>query len=393
MYLNTGITSVNFGNKNTCQTKIGLGFAGPDVLLADFNAFKPTLINMQLPLQMGDDVSLSTILNTGSETQIKNAFIAKSPYISDRLLLALIRKNIQAATVKDIIIANSPITQRVKTVLDSLPLSNEIRNQINTAQGGISQRKQQEGLVSDLLDKQHSVAIDAMTSLLLDSVDKNSERIIKFQNILGGSNNRYQNIKTYLSANDVVNAQKTADTLLNESGSGEPMYAYLQTLINVYATHNTGAIGIANDEAQQNELLSLSLNSNEYDSRAAIGILVAIGKLDYKEWIQGKAGANNGRKSQNTDDALTALENIHFKVYPNPSAGVFYYDYNSEENNNSSATLTIIDMLGKVIIKGEINSNNSTGKIDLSELTNGIYFINVSTTTKQLFNNKLSVSK
>ena len=90
---------------------------------------------------------------------------------------------------------------------------------------------------------------------------------------------------------------------------------------------------------------------------------------------------------------LATSENIYFKVYPNPSAGVFYYDYNSEENNNSSATLTIIDMLGKVIIKGEINSNNSTGKIDLSELTNGIYFINVSTATKQLFNNKLSVNR
>ncbi|MES2513316.1 MAG: T9SS type A sorting domain-containing protein [Bacteroidota bacterium] len=86
-------------------------------------------------------------------------------------------------------------------------------------------------------------------------------------------------------------------------------------------------------------------------------------------------------------------QNQHFKIYPNPSTGLFYYEYNAEENNNEPATLTVIDMLGKVRINGTIDQANAKGMINLSELNNGIYFITISNSKKQLFANKLSVIK
>jgi hypothetical protein len=87
------------------------------------------------------------------------------------------------------------------------------------------------------------------------------------------------------------------------------------------------------------------------------------------------------------------IQNLNFKVYPNPSAGMFYYEYNTEENNNQDATLTVIDMMGKTIIAGTVNTANAKGMINLSELPNGIYFISLSTSQKQLFTSKLSVVK
>ena len=87
------------------------------------------------------------------------------------------------------------------------------------------------------------------------------------------------------------------------------------------------------------------------------------------------------------------IKNINFKVYPNPSAGLFYYELNTAENNNNDATLTVIDMLGKVIINGNINASNQKGMIDLSTMPNGIYFITISNSAKQLFSSKLSVVK
>jgi|GEM_PF-2784244 len=87
------------------------------------------------------------------------------------------------------------------------------------------------------------------------------------------------------------------------------------------------------------------------------------------------------------------LGNEHFKVYPNPSAGMFYYEYNTEENNNQDATLTVLNMLGEIIVTGTINTSNPKGMIDLSTMPNGIYFISIYNAHKQLFNSKLSVVK
>ncbi len=98
-------------------------------------------------------------------------------------------------------------------------------------------------------------------------------------------------------------------------------------------------------------------------------------------------------KQTDEENALAVIENINFKVYPNPSAGLFYYELNTAENNNNDATLTVIDMLGKVIINGNINASNQKGMIDLSTMPNGIYFITISNSAKQLFSSKLSVVK
>jgi hypothetical protein len=87
------------------------------------------------------------------------------------------------------------------------------------------------------------------------------------------------------------------------------------------------------------------------------------------------------------------LGNEHFKIYPNPSVGVFYYEFNADENNNQDATLTVLNMLGEVIVTGTINTNNPKGMIDLSTMPNGIYFISIYNARKQLFNSKLSVVK
>ena len=48
-------------------------------------------------------------------------------------------------------------------------------------------------------------------------------------------------------------------------------------------------------------------------------------------------------------------------------------------------------MLGKII--RNIQANNQKGMIDLSTMPNGIYFITISNSAKQLFTNKLSVVK
>jgi len=62
-------------------------------------------------------------------------------------------------------------------------------------------------------------------------------------------------------------------------------------------------------------------------------------------------------------------------VYPNPSKGIFNLDLKSQVKN-----ITVVNTLGALIYEENINDSSivTTKTIDLSQYTNGVYFINVS---------------
>ena len=64
-------------------------------------------------------------------------------------------------------------------------------------------------------------------------------------------------------------------------------------------------------------------------------------------------------------------EEIKVLVYPNPSTGIFSYEISDA---NSDLTMMVFDMMGNQLITLE---NNSTGTIDLSDFSNGIYLVKI----------------
>ncbi len=74
-----------------------------------------------------------------------------------------------------------------------------------------------------------------------------------------------------------------------------------------------------------------------------------------------------------------------FTIFPNPSDNCINIDLNKNIfSENNSVTIHIIDIMGNTIIKKEVNSSPIT--IDVKELSNGLYFCNVTSIT----NNKNS---
>ncbi len=80
--------------------------------------------------------------------------------------------------------------------------------------------------------------------------------------------------------------------------------------------------------------------------------------------------------------STTNLQTIHhLNIYPNPSTGIFFLDYNF--NFDGVANLNIIDVNGKVLIKRLLNltlESNRT-EVDLSGISTGIYFVIIADNT------------
>ncbi len=77
-----------------------------------------------------------------------------------------------------------------------------------------------------------------------------------------------------------------------------------------------------------------------------------------------------------TQDILSTKE--RFPVYPNPSTGIFYLD----TQNYKIQSWTLLDMNGREL-KSQ-NSEYSTGVIDISNFSNGIYMLKVNCIDKQI---------
>ena len=75
-----------------------------------------------------------------------------------------------------------------------------------------------------------------------------------------------------------------------------------------------------------------------------------------------------------------------FTVYPNPGNGLFTVDFGNTEPE--TCTITVVNLLGSVVYTRDINDNISSMKMDLSNLPDGVYYMQISnnafTATKKI---------
>jgi len=71
-----------------------------------------------------------------------------------------------------------------------------------------------------------------------------------------------------------------------------------------------------------------------------------------------------------TEDIFTGAE--HFKTYPNPNKGIFFFEKTDKSPING--TIELLDLSGKIIFSKKMK-NQIRGKVDLPNLASGNYFI------------------
>ncbi len=92
---------------------------------------------------------------------------------------------------------------------------------------------------------------------------------------------------------------------------------------------------------------------------------------------------NDYNKTLNTTEN-EEIDTTEVSVYPNPSKGLF----NVEMGSISNASLSVLDITGKVIVSKNAVSNRET--LDLSNFTKGVYFLKIET-SNHLITKKLMI--
>ena len=82
---------------------------------------------------------------------------------------------------------------------------------------------------------------------------------------------------------------------------------------------------------------------------------------------------------------------VQAKLYPNPNNGSFTLAYDLKKNNE--AEVLIYDVTGKMVYKTSLDNLENMKQININNLHNGIYFIQLIHDKNLLWTDKLIISK
>lgn len=117
--------------------------------------------------------------------------------------------------------------------------------------------------------------------------------------------------------------------------------------------------------------------------------LTAAGEYIYKDYAYNatpNAAIKTGDKGASTAGINSLVNNSNFVVYPNPAKNTVHVENTS---NVKVTAIKILDVTGKEVKSIDSISNNQA--IDISDLTTGIYVINMFNNDKKIAHNKIIV--
>jgi plastocyanin len=104
--------------------------------------------------------------------------------------------------------------------------------------------------------------------------------------------------------------------------------------------------------------------------------------------------ASSGMKGTITVEQTTGIEKGQtqpaFKVYPNPSNGLFYFSFTGDTNPGTPIELVVFDILGQKVLQITDVTQQSNQQFNLSAFPKGVYFARFSSSGIN-FNQKIVV--
>lgn len=397
-------------NINEITTIVGAPPSNPTKGIYCPQAYPPSFTNLMLSteatLQRKQIADLNNTMATkvdGGNTQglldainnpaissgsLKNLLASVGPYLSDQVMIAFYNTNPPYGHDKIIHEINAPVSPAVYQKILSLNLPSGVLEAINTNQNqnALSARRFLEAQITLAKTELGLILNEKTRRCLNDSINPNdSIAFILAQNEI--QNSSYLQITNLISARKYTEAEARIHELQSIDHSAVD-FCNIQTIVLNLAKDPKYALQLATDNATKESLLKWALSYDPMIEGPAKAILSGIYNYYIEEEKLSPEQITNARFSNNesTSQQQTIFLNNSVKVYPNPAQNQLFVEM---ENNNAS-TLEIRDVTGKLLKTQNIETR---GSINIENLENGIYFINLVGNTGLISSKKITILK
>ncbi|MFZ5553571.1 MAG: T9SS type A sorting domain-containing protein [Bacteroidota bacterium] len=374
----------------------------PDYILRDqFVAAKP----------VRKDVMIALINKNVPQWVLREVCMANSPLTDDELLALLQRQQpLNASTVNDIFMLNTPLTSQVQLALDNrnpkipnwvktnLANSSYVAPHPNTRQDLLSPVEELEA-ENAFLGKEVALDYQELIRQYLNDTTVNDplDSVLYIYKIAGLPHGKCKQVKTMLAKGDYAGAEALNDTIRSYNNPDLDAFCTMTDMILKIYTDTSGCYKLLNDHLLRQDFedrANQPLTCKECAQAQAI-IEIVFG-TKFAEGFDDLVPENAPRSANAVENIDTGENNpessLNVKLYPNPNNGIFTVGY-FPENDLAVTSLKVYDMTGKLVYSQQVNIRAGGTRELRLEIPAGIYFTELmdEAGTKQVI--KISVTK
>lgn len=379
---------------NLCLPKV----SGPSAvaLKPTVNALKLSVQEMQGSIDGGNTAALLALINSNAAPgQIKNTLLSASPYLSDEVIIALLQKNpaLPHGHIKDIILANSPLTPAVMQVLSLINLPNGIKNEIQQAQTGISERRILEAEINATETQAQSI-INSIVRYYLDSSYIDSA--VAYLTEQGNTEARCAIVPiclqygsdTAIACTHLAALSQTSDSLMQTTDTlrGKRLRNFCDLYTMLFRVKYSEGGYFALNTQDSLTLQGLIETKSPMGVHAQNLFALVYGKEE-ELWAEPLNTGINARKAAEEKIENTVVKSTYLKVYPNPTQTSIVVEVNADGYKNK--TIYLSDIQGRVLFEKKLDEELHSIIISDEILQQGMYFISLFASDKRIETIKL----
>ncbi|MBI2257930.1 MAG: T9SS type A sorting domain-containing protein [Flavobacteriia bacterium] len=320
----------------------------------------------------GDSETLVNFIHTQQDKGIiKEELLKYSPYLSERIIHAYLDKNPNNNDAKDVLIANSALTNSVKERINGMTIPNGMKKLISDAQVGVSPREMLWSEISMLQSEKEYFQNkyfnelelnpnfeDSLTNELENLEDLSSKKVLLDFYILKENTQKINQLESFLIENGVsqeyIQLAHLRKNLKNYSSVKE-----------AFEQDTTLEVTLTNFSTFENDIETSSIAKN---------ILKMKNNNFYIEPFTPIEIFRGGNYNKQKENVKIQYNSNCSQIYPNPSTGSFIVDLVNEPLG--SLEIEILDLSGKLVYSRSFENSNSQS-IQLNGIANGMYLVNI----------------
>lgn len=345
---------------NSCPSTIRRpGRLSSSVIISNGISFRDQIDSLSNLIDGGDTQALLDDINNLSNGQLKDQLLDISPYLSDQSLLAYLQNNPPTGHLKQVILANSPISSAVMNELDGMSIPRGIKKQIYATQEGFSARDELFAQMKGIADEMKTEEFELIDYYLKDTLIKNGlDSLAAF--LESKEEFYYKNMlfETYLLRYDTARARVVKDELYSLLDEGAKRAMELQLDISGSAA---ACFRVRDKQSIRNKADNLIGNQNRKACAKAEGLIAFADDTLKNAFIAPIVINTNSSATMQDDNNDETQKETGFKMQnqPNPYSDETTINVEISQEIMDQAEIVVFDVTGRIINKYQVNKGEN----------------------------------